>query len=75
MEQGRNGAARPHRIMRLPAVMEATGLGSTSIYELIKENKFPKAVPLTGRAVGWLESEVLEWQQARIAARETKEAA
>lgn len=32
---------------------------------------FPKRVKLGNNRVGWVESEVLEWLQARIDARET----
>jgi len=35
--------------------------------------EFPKAIPLGGRAVAWLESEVDEWMESRIRQRETSE--
>ena len=42
------------RILRLPAVKNATGLGRTKIYELMKEGRFPKARRIAGAlAVGW----------------------
>jgi len=34
----------PERILRLPAVMEITGLARATIYKLIATNKFPAAV-------------------------------
>lgn len=57
------------QIWRLKKVMEMTGLGRSSIYQFIADGHFPKPVPLGGRAVGWVASEVGEWIAARIAAR------
>ena len=47
------------------------GLRKTAIEELIKAGEFPKPVPLSnfGRAVAWLEVDLIAWQTARIAAR------
>jgi prophage regulatory protein len=57
-------------ILRLPRVIEVCGYSKPRIYALIKQNKFPRPVPLAGGgAVGWLESELLEWQRARVAER------
>ena len=41
------------RVLRLPAVMERTGLSKASIYRLIKASDFPAAIRLGCRAVGW----------------------
>jgi len=38
--------------------------------ELTGEGGFPKPVPLVGRSVGWVESEVQEWIRGRIAQRD-----
>jgi len=58
------------RIIRLKEVIDCTGLGRSTIYKYISEGSFPKPVPLGGRAVGWVESEVLSWVMARIEARD-----
>lgn len=60
-------------ILRLPQVLARTGLSRSTLYALQKHNKFPKAVSLGGRAVGWLNSEISSWLAERAAAR--KEAA
>ena len=57
-----------HTILRLPAVKTNTGLSRSTIYLRIAQGAFPKPVSLGGRAVGWLESEVQDWLQGRIAA-------
>lgn len=58
-----------HKLLRLADVMAATGLGRTSLYDLMARGDFPRPVPLTPKARGWLESEVRAWQDARIACR------
>ena len=67
------GANVTHTILRLPAVKANTGLSRSTIYLRIAQGAFPKPVGLGGRAVGWLDAEVQEWLQGRIAAsRKTK---
>lgn len=56
-----------HTILRLPAVRHATGLSRSTIYLRVAEGTFPRPVHLGGRSVGWLESEVEEWVERRIA--------
>jgi predicted DNA-binding transcriptional regulator AlpA len=67
-------AERLQRLFRLKDLPAFTGLRRTTIIELVEKNEFPEAVPLTdgGRAKGWLEADLINWQQARIAAREVK---
>ncbi|EMW0554120.1 helix-turn-helix transcriptional regulator [Pseudomonas aeruginosa] len=60
------------KIIRLSGVIETTGLARSTIYKLISEGGFPRPVPLVGRCVGWLESEVQEWIKSRIAARDLR---
>jgi prophage regulatory protein len=60
------------RFMRLGAVKEATGLSESSIHDLRSRSEFPEPVPLPGRRVAWLRSEIAEWQRTRIAERDRK---
>jgi prophage regulatory protein len=53
--------------MRLPKVIEVTGLKKTSIYNRMKEKTFPLSVQLGPRTVGWIASEVDQWVAERIA--------
>ncbi|WP_417438942.1 helix-turn-helix transcriptional regulator [Idiomarina sp.] len=59
------------RLIRLPQVKDMTGLGRSSVYKLMSEGKFPKAVTLIGRASAWVESEVVEWIEDRITERDS----
>ena len=67
-EQPRSESANPPiRILRLPEVMERTGLSRSTIYLRIEQGRFPRPVPLGGRAVGWIEAEIDAWLRDRIA--------
>jgi prophage regulatory protein len=59
------------RIYRRTQLPEITGLSIPYIYELMAAGRFPRPVPLSERAVGWLESDLLAWQRQRIAERTT----
>lgn len=59
------------RIIRLKDVVSSTGLARSTIYKLIGSGEFPKPVPLVGRRVGWVESEVHDWIFARIEVRDS----
>lgn len=54
------------RILRLPDVKNRTGLSRSTIYALVKNGSFPKYISLGVRSVGWLESEIEAWIEARI---------
>ena len=56
-----------HKIIRLPQVQHRTGLSKTSIYEAVKDGRFPRPVSLGARAVGWLDSAVCDWIESRAA--------
>ena len=53
------------RILRDADVRERTGLSRTTRWRLNRRGKFPAAVPLTERAIGWRESEIAAWIDAR----------
>lgn len=55
------------RILRLPAVKTATGLGRTKIYALMKEGRFPRSRQIAGaHAVGWDSLEVEAWIASQL---------
>jgi prophage regulatory protein len=68
-------SAVTRRILRLREVEQRTGRKSSGIYEAISEGTFPKPVPIGLRAVGWLESEIEDWIDGRIAARDERHVA
>lgn len=56
----------PIKLLRLPQVMEITGLRKTKIYELNAERAFPRRVRITAHSVGWVEAEVQAWLAQRV---------
>ncbi|MDY0029231.1 MAG: AlpA family transcriptional regulator [Pseudobdellovibrionaceae bacterium] len=58
--------APKERILRLPDVKKRTGLSRSTIYLNISKGTFPRHISLGVRCVGWLESEIDAWVQARI---------
>lgn len=61
------------RFLRLNDVIAAIGLSRSTIYKFMDEEVFPKTIPLGGRAVAWLESEIEEWMEQRLALRDNQE--
>ena len=56
----------PERILRLPNVLDRTGLSRSTVYLRVTEGRFPRPVSLGARAVGWIETEVEEWIDRQI---------
>lgn len=58
-----------NRLLRKPQVKELTGVSYSHMYQLIAEGKFPQPRKLVpgGRASAWVESEIREWIEERIA--------
>ena len=67
---------RLNRMYRLRDLPQFVGLQRTVIAEMIKAGEFPRPIKLneSGCAVAWLESDLIAWQNARIAARNSEAA-
>ncbi|MCH9739832.1 MAG: AlpA family transcriptional regulator [Epsilonproteobacteria bacterium] len=59
-----------NQIIKLPDVVKLSSLSSASIYRLIKKGEFPKQIKLSERSSGWLLSEVEQWLDSKVSARE-----
>ena len=57
------------RFVALKEVLRLTSLSRSQIYRLIEAKKFPSAVPLGPHRKAFLERELREWMDARIAER------
>ena len=68
----RANSPRLQRIIRRRNLHAFVGLGRTQLDQMIKRGEFPAAIKLndSGRAVGWLEGEVLDWQRRRLSKRD-----
>ena len=55
------------RLLRLPAVMEMTGISQTSVYRLVRENKFPQPVRVAvPKMTVWPSDKIEEWVQNQL---------
>jgi prophage regulatory protein len=57
--------AQPAVFVRMSAVVRMTGLGRSTIYRLMAENKFPSPVRLAKRAVAWRRIDLDVWSAGR----------
>lgn len=57
-------------LLRLPDVERVAGIKRSTIYKMEGDGQFPRRVPLGGRMVAWVESEVRGWVAERIAERD-----
>jgi prophage regulatory protein len=56
------------RILPIAEVVKIVGLSRRSVYRELKAGLFPRPVQLSARRVGWKESAVQAWVEARSAA-------
>ena len=56
------------QFIRLKEVLAICGKSRTSVYEAIKNGKFPAPVKLGGRSSAWIKSEIHEWVNGCIKA-------
>ena len=66
----------PPTIWRLPMVLAVTGMAKSALWKAISEGQFPRPIHIfaSGRAVGWVASEVIEHIEQRIKARDQQAA-
>ncbi|WP_312508795.1 helix-turn-helix transcriptional regulator [Pseudomonas luteola] len=55
------------RFIRIKEVLSITSLSQSELYRRIAAGRFPAQVRLGPGSVVWLESDVLNWMDARIA--------
>ena len=61
-----------HKIMRLPEVIDMTGLSRSTIYLRMSQGTFPRSISLGERAVGWLQADIEKWIDDCISASSNK---
>ncbi|WP_263066052.1 AlpA family transcriptional regulator [Dickeya dadantii] len=61
-----------HQLLRLKQVEEKTGLKCSQIYCILKDGTFPAAIKIGPASVAWLESEIDEWINLKLANRLTR---
>ena len=53
------------RLLRLPEVMQQTGLKEHTLYRLMRQGLFPRPLKISQRNVAWKESNVQAWLVSR----------
>jgi prophage regulatory protein len=61
-------AEAPPKFLRLPAVLDRTGIGRDTLFRLIRRGDFPAQHRISDRASAWLESDVSRWIDERVKA-------
>ena len=51
--------------VRMRAVIQMTGLGRSTIYRLVAQDKFPSPVRLAKRAIAWRRTDLERWSAGR----------
>lgn len=62
------------RLLRRVEVEHKTGLSRSAIYDGVRKGTFPEPVPLGGKSVAWLCSEIDVWIADKVAKRNQKSA-
>ena len=60
-----------NRFLRLNQVKNQTGLSLSTIYNKMNKGDFPKSIKLGERTVAWIELEIEEWINTKIAESRT----
>ena len=56
-----------HTLIRLPEVQRRTGYSKAWLYRLMSQQRFPSSIKIGPRAIAFVESEIDEWINLRIA--------
>lgn len=54
------------QFLRLPQVMEVTGLAKSTVWLWVKQGKLPSPIKLSPRVTVWRQSEIDEWVNSQI---------
>lgn len=64
MDDHSHTTEHPDRILRLPLVLERTGLTKSTLYRMIAARRFPSPVRLSSRIVGWRQTDIERWSHS-----------
>jgi prophage regulatory protein len=55
----------PRRAIRIRKTIDKTGLGSSSIWRLVRKGQFPAPIKLSPGCTAWFEHEIDAWLDAK----------
>jgi prophage regulatory protein len=53
-----------NRLIFKPELLERVGLSYSTVWQLMRKNRFPRSVAVTDGRVAWREDEIEEWIEA-----------
>lgn len=62
------------QIIPIKEVCRRVGISRTTVWQLIRDGKFPRLVQITPKRKGFVDSEIDAWINARIAERDAEAA-
>lgn len=62
------------QILRLPDVLERTGLSRSAVYAYAARGDFPRPIKLGPRSSGWVAADIDTWIEQRIKAAQRRSA-
>jgi prophage regulatory protein len=68
MQPSPSNSSQQDQLLRLPQVEALVGLRKSSIYDAVKQGRFPPPVKISRRAICWPASQVQAWIAERIQA-------
>lgn len=66
MQNHRPVVHHPIRALRLPKVLEKTGLSRTHLYRLVSAKQFPPSKKLSERVAVWNEADIDAWLEEKF---------
>ncbi|CAG9252401.1 putative DNA-binding transcriptional activator AlpA [Burkholderia diffusa] len=61
------------RLLRVADVSAKVALEQSTLFEMVRDGRFPRPIRLSSRASRWSEAEIDAWIDARLAEREGTE--
>lgn len=56
------------KFLRLPVVIERTGLSRSTIYDMMDRDEFPRPVKIGARAIAWPAERLDDWMAEKVEA-------
>lgn len=64
--------AASDRLIKIDEVLHICGLSRSALYASIQKGEFPGQVKLSKKSSAWVQSEVLDWMNARVNMRASR---
>lgn len=62
---------KEYKLLQLEDVMAMVGMSRSGLYQIMNKGQFPRPIKIGDRRTGWLKSDIDDWFEERIKARDT----